>query len=317
MPTLLANLQGPIQAAYLNLGMEGNAVVSRFAFFQERQESYRLDVNYELVHFTGLDANHGAGHGFTLPATEEPRIKSRIDAINQSNARLNRRIETVLATVTDQKLDDDPQTWWDWWYVQNDYYQPPDKSIESYSSDYSVTQPGPLTYTPITYPVPFVPPYVPPRQPGRRSSCFVAGTSVWTTTGPMPIEKIHAGEVVLSQNYETGELAYKPVLVTTVRPEGPVLATHVGATVIKSTRGHPFWVDGIGWQMAKELKTGERLHTINGAVSIDEVTEVEPADCFNLVVADFNTYFVGDAKLLVHDNTLRGPTAAIVPGLVP
>ena len=35
----------------------------------------------------------------------------------------------------------------------------------------------------------------------------------------------------------------------------------------------------------------------------------------NLVVADFHTYFVTDAKILTHDNTIREPTAALVPGL--
>ena len=306
VPTLLAHMQGPIQAAYLNLGMEGNTAVSRFTFVQENSESYRVDTNYELVNYTGVDSQHGVGHGFTLPATEEPRMKARVDAANRTNAQLNRRIALVLATVTDQKLDDDPKSWWNWWYGQNDYYQPPEKPLDWYSSESTVTQSAPLIPN---APVPFYP-------FGRRSSCFVAGTPVWTTTGPMPIEMIRAGELVLSQNYETGELAYKPVLATTVRPEGPTLQTRAGGTFVRSTRGHPFWVDGIGWQMAKELKAGERLHTINGAVSNEEVTDGDPADCFNLVVADFNTYFVGDAKLLVHDNTLRGPTTAIVPGLL-
>ena len=35
----------------------------------------------------------------------------------------------------------------------------------------------------------------------------------------------------------------------------------------------------------------------------------------NLVVADFNTYFVGQRKILVHDVTPRRPTTSIVPGL--
>jgi hypothetical protein len=34
------------------------------------------------------------------------------------------------------------------------------------------------------------------------------------------------------------------------------------------------------------------------------------------VVADFHTYFVGEAKILSHDNTIRQPTNAVVPGLV-
>jgi hypothetical protein len=105
-------------------------------------------------------------------------------------------------------------------------------------------------------------------------------------------------------------------LTPTVRPQTPVLQVSAGRTVIKTSLGHPFWVDGIGWQMAKELKVGQRLHAIGGAVVIDDIREADPADCFNLVVADFNTYFVGDARLLVHDNTLRGPTTAIVPGLL-
>jgi hypothetical protein len=32
-------------------------------------------------------------------------------------------------------------------------------------------------------------------------------------------------------------------------------------------------------------------------------------------VADFHTYFVGDGRILSHDNTPRNPTNSIVPGL--
>jgi len=37
---------------------------------------------------------------------------------------------------------------------------------------------------------------------------------------------------------------------------------------------------------------------------------------YNLIVPDDNSYFVGDRGILVHDNTPRRPTAAIVPGLI-
>ena len=36
---------------------------------------------------------------------------------------------------------------------------------------------------------------------------------------------------------------------------------------------------------------------------------------YNLIVADFHTYFVGEGKILSHDNTIREPTVALVPGL--
>ncbi len=68
--------------------------------------------------------------------------------------------------------------------------------------------------------------------------------------------------------------------------------------------------------MAKELKKGSRLHGLGGG---SEITSVEPdgeAEAYNLVVADLGTYFVGDRGLLVHDNTPRVPTRAIVPGIL-
>jgi hypothetical protein len=131
----------------------------------------------------------------------------------------------------------------------------------------------------------------------------------------MQIEKIKIGELVLAQNTETGELAYKAVIDTTIRPACPIIETHLGETSIRASRGHPFWVSGIGWQMAKELKAGQWLHTANGAVLIDSAEPSDEAVCYNLVVADFHDYFVSNAKVLVHDNLLRGPTLARVPGL--
>ena len=132
----------------------------------------------------------------------------------------------------------------------------------------------------------------------------------------MPIEKIKPGESVLAQNPETGELTYQPVLATTRRPTSPVLKIRLGSTEIRSTRGHPFWVSGIGWQMAKELKAGQQLHAVDGTRSIDSIEPTDEDDCFNLIVADDHNYFISDAKVLVHDNTLRGPLVARVPGLV-
>jgi hypothetical protein len=280
----------------LKLCIDGNTSRRQLLFFQEKPNEYALTVNNNNQTFIAdlpyapelhLIAQAASIHG-------DVTFDRQIELLNGSNAKRNKLISAVLATVSDQDLGDDPKPWWNWWYAQNEYYQPPEKPIRTYSYENTTLVPIHL----------------------RKASCFVSGTPVWTMTGPMEIQNIHIGELVLSQNSETGELAYKPVLATTIRPEGPVLQTRLGSTIIKSTRGHPFWVSGMGWQMAKELKSGERLHTINGAVSIDEVTEAEPADCFNLVVADFNTYFVGDAKVLVHDNTLRGPTSATVPGLL-
>ena len=132
----------------------------------------------------------------------------------------------------------------------------------------------------------------------------------------MAIEAVKTGELVLSQNPETGELAYRPVFYTTVRPPSRLIEIHLGSTVIRVSRGHPLWVDGIGWQMAKELKAGQRLHTPAGSVEIESAQQNGEAECYNLVVADFNSYFVGEHRFLVHDNLLRQVTTATVPGLI-
>jgi hypothetical protein len=67
--------------------------------------------------------------------------------------------------------------------------------------------------------------------------------------------------------------------------------------------------------MAKELADGAVLHGVTGAARVAAVEKIDAAEAFNLIVADFNTYFVGECGILVHDNTPRRPTRATIPGL--
>jgi hypothetical protein len=62
--------------------------------------------------------------------------------------------------------------------------------------------------------------------------------------------------------------------------------------------------------------SGMELHGVAGTVRVISVDEDREEQTYNLIVADFNTYFVGDAKVLCHDNTVREPTNAVVPGLI-
>jgi hypothetical protein len=53
---------------------------------------------------------------------------------------------------------------------------------------------------------------------------------------------------------------------------------------------------------------------------IESIEKLDPdpspaGKSYNLIVADFHSYFVGDQGILVHDNTPRAPTAALLPGL--
>jgi hypothetical protein len=89
----------------------------------------------------------------------------------------------------------------------------------------------------------------------------------------------------------------------------------IGKEQITTTVGHPFWVAGAGWRMAKELAEGAVVHGVKSPAPITATAPAEQVETYNLVVADFATYFVGEQGLLVHDSTHRRPTPAVVPGV--
>ena len=84
---------------------------------------------------------------------------------------------------------------------------------------------------------------------------------------------------------------------------------------IRASGGHPFWVAGEGWKKARQLHHGDTLYGLKGTLAVRTVTPGDRETTYNLIVADFHTYFVGNARILSHDNTIRQPTSTIVPGL--
>ena len=153
------------------------------------------------------------------------------------------------------------------------------------------------------------------RQQRPLLSCLAAGTWVWTIEGPRHIERIAVGDLLLAQNVKTGELAYKPVLGAMIGPAGDLLALKAGEDTIHCTGGCAFWVPSHGWTHAHKLDSQSRMHGVSGAATIDSVGPGPKEKTCNLVVADWNTYFVGRGKLLIHDVTLPGPTTTDLPGL--
>ena len=88
------------------------------------------------------------------------------------------------------------------------------------------------------------------------ASCFPAGTPVSTITGPRPIETIKVGDRVLTQEVASGELVYKPVQATTLRPPAPLVRLNMEGQKLQATRGHWFWVVGQGWQNGQGSQVG-------------------------------------------------------------
>jgi hypothetical protein len=150
---------------------------------------------------------------------------------------------------------------------------------------------------------------------GGGVECFPAGTTIATQRGPQPVESVKIGDRVLSQDTASGELAYKPVQATTLRPPVALIKISFQDEEIFATPGHPFWVIGEGWRMTQQLKPGYRLHTVNGAQEITAVETTREREAYNLVVSDFHTYFVGESQVLVHDNGPVEEQPQPVPGL--
>ncbi|MHC4180876.1 MAG: polymorphic toxin-type HINT domain-containing protein, partial [Planctomycetota bacterium] len=235
-------------------------------------------------------------------------VKARLleMALAQQNAmvqRFNQCVFDVLSMATGATVPRTSESWWQWWNAYNEVFVPEYKPLRTAykrdGRDVLVGEARTRSYDVVSV----------------NTSCLAAGTPVWTESGPSPIEKVKVGDQVLSQDVETGELAYKPVLKTTVRPPVQLMKFDAGGEAIVCTGGHPFWVCGDGWVMSRRLMPGARFHGVTGSTKIDSVEPAGKGLAFNLVVADFHTYFVGDAKILSHDNTIRKPADVLVPGL--
>jgi hypothetical protein len=239
-------------------------------------------------------SNAGAQRSARSYENEIVKNEQQARAINERLAAMNERIVAVLSNVTDEPFGNNPRQWWDWWQDYTDYDRSRERPIYETREESGV--------------------YVRPERPAYE--CFVRGTPVWTKTGQRPIESLSVGDLVLAQNVDSGEIAYKPVLLRTLRQAGPVVQITTSKGTFLSTRGHPLWVDGAGWRMAKELEAGANLHALTGAACVESVEPATNAETYNLVVTDFNTYFIGASGVLVHDNTPRRATRCVVPGLV-
>ena len=204
----------------------------------------------------------------------------------------------------------DPKRWWQWWYDYNEQYVSGNKPYYGYDYNWSTTTAYDGRYTPSRDRQIVQDWYTP------CVSCFVKGTPVWTLSGAKPIEQIKIGDRVLSQHPQTGELTYKGIVATTLRPPSEMLTIRAGKTSVTTTLGHPFFVVGKGWRMAKQLKEDDWIAGQGKTLKIRRIEKAEPVEAFNLMVADFGTYFVGEDRIYVHDNSPLPPTRLEMPGLL-
>ena len=139
----------------------------------------------------------------------------------------------------------------------------------------------------------------------QNMACFVAGTLVLTTAGLIAIEKLRAGDKVISTNPDTLETGGKTILETYVREVDKLVHLTINGEEIVTTDNHPFYVQGRGFIEAGKLLEGDKLVSVNGGdlflnrISIEE-TEM-PVSVYNINVESTHTYFVGNCYIWVHN----------------
>ncbi len=111
--------------------------------------------------------------------------------------------------------------------------------------------------------------------------------------------------MVLAENPETGEIAYKRVVQTFENESYELVHVFVNGEEIITTPNHPFYVPKLGWTSAIKLRAGDILVLSNGEYVVVEAVQHEilesPVKVYNFEVEDFHTYFVGESSVLVHN----------------
>jgi len=140
--------------------------------------------------------------------------------------------------------------------------------------------------------------------------CFPAGTLVTTAHGAQAIQTLHVGDVVQAEDPATGKVEAEAVQAVIEDPVSPLIAVDLSdGSAITVTADHPFWLDngtqvvGPGWFAAGSLQAGDELRTASGAhvMVVGLRHNVGHAVVYTLTVGRDHTFFVGEARVLVHN----------------
>jgi len=331
VPLLMGALSAPIETKFDVVAAPDGTVRMMETVFQSGPEAdaeHVQNTNFEVQGVFGRDVAKTnpiavlGGH-LDRAVTQAEQTQEIIDKANAAAAERNARIQETLKIAAGMDYGNDPELWWKAWADENELqysdaepvYRTYDEETHTYAYEQAkeypliqgrMNQPGQVSAT-TSATQPTVLPGV---------ECFAPGTPVWTQSGPVPIEQIAVGDMVLAQHPETGELDYRPVLETTLGDPVRVVRITLPGESITSTLGHRFWVNGRGWQMAKALKPQMMVKALDRGLDVVSIQEVEPVSCHNLIVDEFHTFFVGESRLLVHDKSCPRPTTASLPGRV-
>jgi hypothetical protein len=219
-----------------------------------------------------------------------------LDDVNAQITETNDQVLPLLQTLTGQDYGANPPAWQNWWADQLGVV------VDSSSSSEKPTYTDQVALPDIAIPQTTI--------VAVTHSCFAAGTMVHAIGGLRPIESLEVGDLVLSQNTTTGELAFQPVVTVHKSKPNATFKITVDQDSIVATGIHRFWKLGSGWTMARDLKAGDRLRKLGGVVAIASIESDATQPVYNLDVAQNRNFCVGKPGLLVHDFSFVQPVLA-------
>ena len=137
----------------------------------------------------------------------------------------------------------------------------------------------------------------------NRSYCFVAGTTVLTPAGQVPIEELKLGDVVLSWDESSNEVVSSSVERLFESHSSDVQVLLLGGHRFEVTNEHPFYHRKRGWTRVGDLSVGDEVMAMDGAaVKVESIGSLGRAmPVYTIRVKETHNYFVGERGVLVHN----------------
>jgi RNA polymerase sigma factor (sigma-70 family) len=214
-----------------------------------------------------------------------------VGPVRAAALQFNARVIQTLRNITGRDRGGDWEAWKRWWVESQGYAYDPGQFHNP--PDLSVFEPKPTFVASSHF----------------HLSCFGAGTPVETLTGPRPIESIQVGDRVLTRDVHGGGLEFAPVLAVFHNRPSETLRLQIGEGSVVTTGIHRFWIAGKGWVMARDLKPGDLVRTLEGIAPVRSVVSNLIQPVFNLEVGKNRSFFAGEPAALVHDNSRVEPAS--------
>ncbi|MFG6101203.1 phage tail protein [Leptothoe sp. EHU-05/26/07-4] len=133
--------------------------------------------------------------------------------------------------------------------------------------------------------------------------CFIAGTPVWTPSGPVPIETVREDQQVLAYTSDH-KIVPSRVRATHFHPSHQILTLKYWGGQLGTTPNHWFYLEEFdAFEYASKLWIDAGLLDRNLRIRpVEELQyEVSRADVYNLQVELLHTYLVGPHGIVVHN----------------